>query len=272
MNKSFFILRAIDGYQMKLDTEHPADELTAYFHLSKKRQHEYPFDQNGKTVRVDFPAHPILTKSAGPVDIVYEDAVCIVVNKPPFLLVHNDGSHPDNLQDRVNGYLDQCGWPHPAQAVHRIDYETSGLVLFCKNPFFQSKWDAMMSEHEIRKEYLCCIHGRLPQKTMTIRKPIGRDRHDARRMIVQPHGKTAVTHLKQLDGHLVHARIETGRRHQIRIHLAAIGHPIVNDALYGKVVDQRGLLLQSSRLVFTHPLTAETIDLHLPADPRFQNH
>ncbi len=210
-----------------------------------------------------------------PVDIVYEDEICIIVNKPPFLLVHSDGNSKDTLQARVNAYLNSSH-PYKAGVVHRIDTETSGLVLFCKNPLFQSFFDDLFAGHDIEKYYLAVCERHIQKKHFIVDKPIGRNRHESKKMMVIPSGKAARTEFHVLDTKsnlsLVEARIFTGRKHQIRVHLASVKHPVYNDPLYGSVHNKKGLLLQCSRLVFTHPLAKEKIDISANLDPRFTSY
>ncbi|MBP3870435.1 MAG: RluA family pseudouridine synthase [Faecalicoccus sp.] len=206
------------------------------------------------------------------IEVVYEDEICIIVNKPPFLLVHSDGNTEDTLQARVNAYLNRSH-PYKAGVVHRIDTETSGLVLFCKNPLFQSYFDDLFAGHDIEKYYLAVLEGVIHKKNYTINKPIGRNRHEAKKMMVIPTGKDARTEFHVLNTKtnlsLVEARIYTGRKHQIRVHAAWAKHPVYNDSLYGTVHNKKGLMLECSRLVFTHPLTKEKIDIAADLDPRF---
>lgn len=206
--------------------------------------------------------------------IVYEDEICLIANKPSYLLVHNDGNNRDNLQEQVNIHLYQNGWPYQSQAIHRIDYQTSGLVLFSKFPFFQGLFDEIISTHAIEKKYYALLQGNVAFKTKTIQLPIGKDRHINNKMRIHTKGKEATTHLKKIKNFstscLVEANIETGRKHQIRVHCQAIGHPIINDPIYGTIQDQRGLMLQNHYLKFKHPITEEYICVDIPVDPRFK--
>ena len=208
-----------------------------------------------------------------PVDIVYEDSYCLIANKPPYLLIHSDGIETDTLQARVNSYLKQNQWYYYAQAVHRIDYETSGLVLFCKMPLLQNYYDEQFRNHTTIKQYLLICQGIFPKKQIDIRLPLGKDRHQPNKMRVSKTGKESFTHIEKLkvinNETLLLATIHTGRKHQIRVHMAHIGYPIKNDPLYGIKKDQQALALQSFHLVFKQPLNEEVIDISLPVDPRF---
>lgn len=280
MTGKFQILE-IDGYSMRIQCHQNCskEDFISYFHLSKRSQAHYGFPkkdqyQTKEQIVVEFPYEPISQPSFVPIDIVYEDETILLVNKPPFLLVHGDGQTKDTLQDRVNGYLLQNGWPHPAYAVHRIDRETSGLVLFSKNSFFKPSFDDLFAKHHLIKEYVCVVEGSFPYSNKSVSQAIGRNRHQSNTMLIHKHGKNAITHftcIKRSDNtSLLRAQIETGRKHQIRVHSSYLGFPIVNDPIYGKVNDQRGLLLQNIRMVFVHPIFQIPLDIQLEIDPRFK--
>ena len=173
----------------------------------------------------------MMSQSQESVDILYEDSLCLIAYKKPFLLVHDDGVHSDNLQDQIQS---QIQWSHPIQCVHRIDTQTSGLVLFCKQPIFQPLLDDLMVNHKIIKEYQCVVKGRFPWKEKEVHAPIGQDRH-RNAMRISPKGKMANTYLTCLKRNenysLLKAQIDTVRKHQIRVHLSHLGYPIVNDEL-----------------------------------------
>lgn len=210
----------------------------------------------------------------GGTPIVYEDDWCIVANKKPFLLVHGDGQTEDTLTSRINYYLNNEGWPYPAQAVNRIDLEASGLVLFCKYPLLQHFFDHQMEDGSAVKEYLAVVNGRVKRKEIDINNPIARNRNDAKKMMVQSKGKPSHTHITRLklkdEKSLIKASIDTGRKHQIRVHLSHIGYPIMNDPLYGLVNNQKGLMLQAYRLEFTQPFTHKRILVEANMDTRFK--
>lgn len=209
-----------------------------------------------------------------PVEIVYEDDTALVANKPPFMLVHGDGNDSDTLTARVNGHLAMNGWPYAAQPVHRIDYEAQGLVLFCKQPLLQAYYDEAMQDKKTTKEYLAVIDGSMAKKHVDLNNPIARDRHDARKMLVFKGGKPSHTHIETLKNFkgrsLLKATITTGRKHQIRVHLANNGHPIVNDSLYGDGDGLEPLMLQSSRLVFPSPFTDTMVEVEAPFPKTFR--
>ena len=206
--------------------------------------------------------------------VVYEDDWSIVVNKKPFLLVHGDGYSEDTLTARINAYLQENNARFPALAVNRIDLEASGLVLFSKHPLVKSYLDSQFEDGTAKKEYLAVVDGRVDHREIDINNPIARNRHEAEKMMVFKKGKPAHTHISRLklfdDKSLVKATITTGRKHQIRVHLAHIGYPIMNDPLYGMVRNNKGLMLQSYRLSYKQPFTHDTISLEIDMDTRFK--
>ena len=210
----------------------------------------------------------------GDIEILYEDTYCILVNKPAFLLIHSDGNEIDTLQARVNAYLQQSNWPYYAQAVHRIDYETSGIVLFCKMPLLQNYFDNQFRNHTTCKQYLAIVSGNFPHKKIDLRFPIARNRHEANKMRVSQTGKESWTHIEKIktiqNETLLLATLHTGRKHQIRVHLSHIGYPIKNDPLYGHKKNQQALCLESYHLSFQQPFSNKTIDIYAPVDSRFK--
>lgn len=264
-------------FAMKKD--YSKEEMIATFQLSKKTQKLFHFPnkesyKKDEKICISFPGETIPNPSFTPIEVVYEDEMILAVNKPPFLLVHEDGNTQDTLQNRVNGYLLQKNWTHPAQALHRIDYETSGLVLFSKNRFFQPLFDACIASHAFYKQYLCIVKGKFPYKEKTCTFPIARNRHQANAMIVHKNGKEAYTHIERLetkqDSSLLKVEIQTGRKHQIRVHCAYLGYPIINDSIYGGIQNGKGLYLQNQTMEFMHPVYGKQMNIHLEMDPRFK--
>lgn len=271
------VLHLDDNYiQIKVTREDSASAILKEYHIKKALFQQWltqcsPRLKPDQTLSFSFPKEEIeYPVSQRDIPVVYEDALCLIADKPAFLLVHDDGNDSENLQDHLMGQLHPS---HPIQCVHRIDTQTSGLVLFNKLPVFQGLLDTMMETHQIRKEYLCIVEGSFPTATKTIREPLGRDRHNAKKMRIHPNGKPAVTHITRLETNeyfsLLKVQIETGRKHQIRVHLASMGYPIVNDDLYGHVLNSEGLLLQSHRLSFSHPLWNQEVDVCSKKDARF---
>ncbi len=205
--------------------------------------------------------------------IIFEDRWILAVEKPAGVLVHGDGTGAETLTDAVAAYLAGEGRADVRpQAVQRLDVETTGLVLFSLDAATQPALDAEVAGRDMRKVYLAVVAGRFPWGEKTIDVPIGRDRHDARKMRVcaPGQGKPAQTRVRKLafkGGRiLLEVELLTGRRHQIRVHLASLGFPIVGDTLYGgSAADSRrgesGLLLHAFAEELTHPATGERLSL-----------
>ena len=199
---------------------------------------------------------------------IYEDEVLLAWDKPAGIIVHGDGTGVRTLTDVVAAHLDAAGRADARpQPVQRLDAETTGLVLFSLERATQPALDAQVAGHAMDKTYLAVVSGRVPWAQKTVRQPIGRDRHDARRMrVCRPgQGKPAETrfrHVAEKDGRtLLVVTLVTGRRHQIRVHLASLGHPIVGDALYGGARSTSGLLLHAWREELDHPVSGERLRL-----------
>ncbi len=208
-------------------------------------------------------------------DIIYEDEFLLVVNKPPFLQVFpSDPSQTDSLSNLVSGYYHQQGYDLPVRFLHRLDYETSGLVIFCKCAFVQPLLDYQLSIKEIHRHYLAIVEGIVDDyKTHRIHLPIGHDRHHNQKMIVTHRGKEACTYYQCLSHNdqfsILSCTLTTGRKHQIRVHLAHIKRPILGDKLYNvpsPLISHQAL--HAYQLVFVHPITKEKMTLvcHPPAD------
>lgn len=216
-----------------------------------------------------------------PLDIVYEDEDVLVVNKPVGLVVHPAPGHPDGTL--VNALLYHCGDSLSGVGgkirpgiVHRIDRDTSGLLIVAKNDYAHQKLAAQLADHTLARTYECITVGNLRDDEGTIDAPIGRSRKDRKKMAVVPEGREAVTHYTVLRrytgfGH-VQCRLKTGRTHQIRVHLAHLGHPILGDTVYGAkkpVPGLTGQCLHASGLQFVHPRTGELIQLTCPLPTEF---
>lgn len=211
-----------------------------------------------------------------PVSVVYQDAVLLAADKPAGLLVHDDGTGADTLTSRIRAHLARQGSGTVPQAVQRLDVDTTGLVLFSLAEELQPVLDAQVAGHDMRKRYLAVVEGRLAgteDAWRTIDAPLARDRHDARRMRVGRTGKPSQTRVRTIevrDGRsLLLVELQTGRRHQIRVHLAHLGHPILGDRLYGGGSHADGLMLHAWEERLAHPATREELTLRTEAPQRF---
>ncbi|MFF2887155.1 RluA family pseudouridine synthase [Paenibacillus sp. NPDC057967] len=202
--------------------------------------------------------------------VLYEDDYCLVLNKPAGMPVHAAyEGHTGTLDEAACRLMMEKNDPLPMRHIHRLDDETSGPVLYAKNDLAQWKLDEAMREKEIDRIYVAAVQGALRQDKGKIDGPIGKDRHHASRRRVTPSGDAALTtyeKIRQLDGMtIVRLRLETGRTHQIRVHMSHIGHPLVGDTLYGGSSRLLGhQALHGERLVFPHPLTGRLLDVQSP--------
>ena len=217
-----------------------------------------------------------------PLDVVYEDADVIVVNKPVGMVVHQAAGHPDGTL--VNALLYHCGGSlsgingalRPG-IVHRIDRDTSGLLISAKNDFAHLSLADQLQDHSLYREYEAVCVGSLREDTGTVDAPIARHPTDRKKMAVDfLHGRPAVTHYTVLERYpgytYLQCRLETGRTHQIRVHMARLGHPLLGDVVYGARRPYPGLAgqcLHARRLSFTHPRTGERMTLECPLPAYF---
>ena len=215
----------------------------------------------------DYPTKEILWGKPDLVQEVYQDQHLIVVNKPEGMKTH--GNQPDEiaLLNHVSAYVGQTCY-----VVHRLDMETSGLVLFAKNPFTLPILNRLLEKKEIAREYWALVEGQIGSKELIFRDKIGRDRHDRRKRVVDSkkgqHAETQVSRLKQFPNQttLVRCKLKTGRTHQIRVHLSHHKHPILGDPLYNSSSKVSRLMLHAFRLSFTHPLTLEQLSFTALSD------
>ncbi len=203
-----------------------------------------------------------------PIDIVYEDADIAVINKPKGMVVHPAPGNPNGtlvnaLMHHLSGLSGIGGELRPG-IVHRIDKLTSGLIVVAKNDNAHTSLAAQLKEHSARRTYIAIVDGNIKEDSGTVDAPIGRHPVDRKRMAVVKDGREAVTHWRVLERYgvytLIEARLETGRTHQIRVHMAHIKHPVSGDVVYGSAKPRLGLegqALHACRLELTHPSTGD---------------
>lgn len=218
-----------------------------------------------------------------PLDIVYEDADVVVVNKPRGMVVHPAPGHPDGTL--VNALLWHCGaslsgvgGERRPGIVHRIDKDTSGLIIAAKNDFAHLALSAQLADRSLSRVYEAVARGEFREESGTVDAPIGRHPTERKRMAVTERGsRPAVTHWEVIARYRgwthIRCRLETGRTHQIRVHMAYIGHPLLGDMVYGAKKPERGLegqCLHARELKFLHPRTGEAIHLSTELPEFFQ--
>ena len=218
-----------------------------------------------------------------PLDIVYEDADVVVVNKPRGMVVHPAPGHPDGTL--VNALLWHCGeslsgvgGERRPGIVHRIDKDTSGLIIAAKNDYAHLALSAQLADRSLSRVYEAVARGEFREEAGTVDAPIGRHPTERKRMAVTERGsRPAVTHWEVIARYRgwthIRCRLETGRTHQIRVHMAYIGHPLLGDMVYGAKKPERGLegqCLHARELKFLHPRTGEAIHLSTELPEYFQ--
>lgn len=217
-------------------------------------------------------------------DIVYEDEDVILINKPKGMVVHPAPGHTTDTL--VNGLLYHCkdnlsginGVARPG-IVHRIDRDTTGILIVCKNDMSHNSIAAQLKEHSINRRYRALVHGNLKEDTGTVEGPIGRHPIDRKKMAInEKNGKPAVTHYTVLERFgnytLIECKLETGRTHQIRVHMTSIGHPLVGDEVYGPAkcpFKLQGQCLHAMVLGFVHPRTGEYMEFSADLPEYFED-
>ncbi|EAD1400273.1 RluA family pseudouridine synthase [Listeria monocytogenes] len=263
--------------------------LQEKFHLGKKARHEIRMSQNvllnnkplddwntplfvGASLSLPIFLHGKIPVYEYDLEIIYEDDFLLVVNKPVDMKTHpNDSYETDTCANAVQYYLEKTGQDANALAVHRLDQTTSGLVLFAKNKLAIAGLSWQMENRAIHRTYLAAVDGTWGLVMQTINKPIGEDRHHGSRRQISPYGQPAVTHVKVLENDnekntsLVECQIETGRTHQIRVHLSGIGHPIIGDTLYGGSPRANRIMLHAEKLHLNHPFKGKEMNFSAPA-------
>ena len=222
-----------------------------------------------------------------PLDIIYEDNDILVVNKQKGLVVHPANGNPDGTL--VNAIMAHCkdslsgiGGELRPGIVHRLDKDTSGLLIIAKNDKAHIQVSEQIKNREVKKTYIALVRGTIAEDEATINMPIGRSTKDRKKMAVTKNGKEAVTHFKVLNRYatnkgsytLLEIKIDTGRTHQIRVHMAEIGHPVIGDSVYSNGKNEFGVegqCLHAKRLEFVHPITGKEMKLEAPLPKYFQN-
>ena len=243
----------------------------------KKRKISYKV-QVGEVIELDIPE----AKETGvkaediPLDIVYEDEDIIVVNKPKGMVVHPANGNPDGtlvnaIMAHCKGSLSGIGGEIRPGIVHRLDKDTSGLLIVAKNDKAHINMSEQIKNREVKKVYIALVRGVVPENEATINMPIGRSSKDRKKMAVRKDGKEAITHFKVLKRYanytLLEVKIDTGRTHQIRVHMAEIGHPVVGDMVYSNGKNEFGIqgqMLHAKSLDFKHPISGK--QMHLEAE------
>lgn len=218
-----------------------------------------------------------------PIAVLYEDDAIIVVNKPKGMVVHPADGNPDGtlvnaLMAHCKGSLSGIGGEIRPGIVHRLDKDTSGVLVVAKNDEAHALLSNQIKNREMEKTYLALVKGSIPEEEATINMPIARSKKDRKKMDVDKNGKEAITHFKVLERALeytfLEVKIETGRTHQIRVHLSHIGYPIVGDTVYSNGKNPFGIegqMLHAKSLKFRHPVTEKEMLIEAPLPQYFKN-
>ena len=237
-------------------------------------------------LEIDEPKQVELKPQDIPIDVIYEDSDIIVVNKPKGLVVHPANGNPDGTL--VNAIMAICkdslsgigGQIRPG-IVHRLDKDTSGLLIVAKNDKAHINMSEQIKNREVKKTYIALVRGAVPEEEATINMPIGRSTKDRKKMAVNKNGKEAITHFRVIGRYvtdkgsytLLEIKIDTGRTHQIRVHMAEIGYPVIGDAVYSNGKNEFGITgqcLHAKKLEFKHPITQKEMKLEAPLPKYFE--
>jgi len=244
----------------------------------------YKLNENDK-VEVEIPEVKEVCIEAQdiPVEVLYEDNDIIVVNKPKGLVVHPANGNPDGtlvnaLMKICKGTLSGIGGEIRPGIVHRLDKDTSGVLIVAKNDKAHLALCEQIKNREVKKTYLALTRGIIKENEATINMPIGRSTTDRKKMAVVKTGKEAITHFKVLErfkeNTLLEINLETGRTHQIRVHLSQIGYPIVGDMVYSNGKNKfgvQGQMLHAWKIKFMHPITGKEMEIEAPLPPYFKD-
>lgn len=239
-------------------------------------------ESNHVVLHIPEPEDAAIEPEAIPLEVIYEDSDLIVINKPRGMVVHPAPGHSSGTL--VNALMHHCkdlsginGMIRPG-IVHRIDKDTTGLLMAAKNDLAHVSLAEQLKEHTVTRKYIALVHGNLPHDQGTIDAPIGRDLKDRKLFTVtERNSRHAVTHFVVLerlgDYSIVELQLETGRTHQIRVHMKYIGHPLAGDPVYGrnKTVALKGQALHAAVLGFTHPRSGERLQFEVPLPADFEH-
>lgn len=276
-----FLAEKIDGYSRSYLKKVIEDKLVTVCGEVKKANYKLKLGDKIK-VLMPSPVNLEIKPEDIDIDVIYEDDVLLVVNKPQGMVVHP--AHGNYSGTLVNALLKRChglsginGVIRPG-IVHRIDKNTSGVIVVAKTNEAHLDLSQQLKNHTIERKYIALLEGRLKEEAGTIDAPIGRDPLNRKKMAVtSKNSKNAVTHYRVLElfksNTLIEAKLETGRTHQIRVHMAYIGHPVVGDTVYGYKKQRfklQGQLLHAALLGFVHPVTKKYMEFTAPLPDHFK--
>ena len=235
------------------------------------------------TLEEEIPEEIELKPQEMPLDIIYEDDDMLVINKEKGIVVHPGNGNPDGtlanaVMAKCKGSLSGIGGKIRPGIVHRIDKDTSGLIIVAKNDTAHINLSKQIQDRKVKKTYITLVRGVIKENEATINMPIGRSSKDRKKMAVTKNGKEAITHFKVLKRYngftLLEVKIETGRTHQIRVHLSEIGYPIVGDEVYSNGKNPfgvKGQMLHAEKLEIKHPITGKELTFEAPVPNYFED-